>query len=76
MKRKNFISSIIPLAATFSEVAKGKTIIEPDNPTFKPPYLKQGDRIGISCPAGFISIADIQPALIKIQDWGFDSWVC
>lgn len=71
MKRKHFISSIIPMAATFSAAAKGKIIIEPGSPVIIPPYLKTGDTVGICCPAGFITPAEIQPALLKLSEWGF-----
>jgi len=73
MKRKHFLSSIVPLAATFSAVAKGKTIIEPDTPVTVPPYLKPGDTVGICCPAGFITAEEIQPALLKLTEWGFNT---
>jgi len=36
-----------------------------------PPYLKPGDLIGITCPAGAVSLEDMQPMLQQIQDWGF-----
>ena len=49
MKRKHFLSSIVPLAATLGAVAKGKTIIDPDTPVNIPPYLKPGDTVGICC---------------------------
>jgi len=71
MKRKDFLSSVVPLAATFTSIAKGNVVIEPDKPVSSPPYLKPGDTIGICCPAGFITLPDIQPALLKIQEWGF-----
>ena len=73
MKRKHFLSSLVPLAATFTAVAKGKTSIDPDTPVTLPPYLKRGDTVGICCPAGFITPEDIQPALLKLQEWGFNS---
>lgn len=37
----------------------------------KPPYLQPGDVIGITSPAGYISMDDIQSAINKIQEWGF-----
>jgi len=37
----------------------------------KPPYLKQGDLIGITSPAGFIKVEEIQPALTVMQNWGY-----
>jgi muramoyltetrapeptide carboxypeptidase len=36
-----------------------------------PPYLKPGDTIGITCPAGDISLKEIQPAVQQIESWGF-----
>lgn len=37
-----------------------------------PPYLRAGDRIGISCPAGYISREEIQPSVDLMQSWGFE----
>lgn len=73
MNRKNFLSSAIPLAATFSDVARGKTVIATEGPVTIPPYLKKGDTVGICCPAGFITTVDIQPALLKLREWGFNT---
>ena len=70
MNRKYFISSIIPLGATLSAIAGQKNIEEPDAPLKTPPYLKKGDVIGITCPAGYITLEEIQPAINKIKDWG------
>ena len=72
MNRKHFLSSVIPLSAVFT--AAGNTAItdEPDMPSKIPPYLKKGDAIGITCPAGFITLEDIQPAVTKMQEWGFE----
>ncbi len=72
MKRKDFLSSIVPLGATLSSMAAGKMDAEdPDTPTIIPPYLKKGDTIGITCPAGFITATDIQSAVNKLKEWGF-----
>ena len=70
MKRKDFITSIIPLSASLASMASSKE--ESDGPVKFPPYLKQGDVIGICCPAGFIMQAEIEPAIAKIKDWGFE----
>ena len=72
MKRKDFLSSAIPLAATFTAVARGKMEFDPDSPVIMPPYLKAGDTIGICCPAGFITAEEIQPALQKLREWSFN----
>jgi len=37
-----------------------------------PTYLEKGDTIGITCPAGYITLEEIQPAVIKLTEWGFN----
>ena len=37
----------------------------------KPPYLQNGDYIGITAPAGFITLEEIQPAVQLMQSWGY-----
>ena len=73
MKRKDFLSSIVPLGATFQSMAAGKLVLGEDieSPTLIPPYLKKGDTIGITCPAGFITQQDIQSCQMKLKEWGF-----
>ncbi|HTL09609.1 MAG TPA: LD-carboxypeptidase, partial [Chitinophagaceae bacterium] len=36
-----------------------------------PKYLKQGDCVGITSCAGYITLQDIQPAVQQLQQWGF-----
>ncbi len=71
MNRKHFLSSIIPLGAVLTAAGNNSFTYEPDMPVKIPPYLKKGDTIGITCPAGFITAEDIQPAVIKMQEWGY-----
>lgn len=71
MNRKHFISSIIPLAAAFTAVAIPNTSEEPEMHCKIPAYLKPGDTIGITSPAGFINLEELQPALLKLKEWGF-----
>ncbi|MDI9365694.1 MAG: LD-carboxypeptidase [Flavobacterium sp.] len=76
MNRKHFLSTLLPatIAANAmaqtkphknhqSQIANPKLII--------PPYLKPGDTIGITSPAGYISLQDIEPAVVQITSWGF-----
>jgi muramoyltetrapeptide carboxypeptidase len=73
MKRKEFLSSVIPLGAVLAGVATGKTLpVEPNLPLKTPPYLNVGDTIGICCVAGFISLEDVQPCVNKMREWGFE----
>lgn len=37
----------------------------------KPAYLKKGDIIGITAPAGWITPEEIQPAVQVMESWGF-----
>lgn len=36
-----------------------------------PPYLKKGDTIGITCPAGYMALEKAQTCIDTIQQWGF-----
>jgi muramoyltetrapeptide carboxypeptidase len=72
MNRKCFLSSVIPLAAIFNSSASTTIVDEADMAAKIPSYLKKGDIIGITCPAGFISLEDIQPAITKLKEWGFE----
>lgn len=40
-----------------------------------PPYLKKGDTIGITCPAGYMDAAKAQTCINTLQRWGFDVMV-
>lgn len=76
MNRKKFISALFPLGLS----AAGMThVLLPDQEDTRiegekgkvPPQLVTGDMIGITCPGGFISLEDIQPAINKIKEWGY-----
>lgn len=70
MNRKDFISAVVPLATIATSVASNKKTN--DEKSLKvPAYLKEGDIIGISCPSGYITQEEIQPAVVKLQEWGF-----
>ncbi|WP_462249525.1 S66 peptidase family protein [Ferruginibacter sp.] len=74
MKRKQFISSILPAAALLQPAGgwAAQENIDEETLVVKPPYLKKGDTIGITCPAGFIIAEDILPAVNKIKEWGYE----
>lgn len=36
-----------------------------------PPYLKKGDTIGITCPAGYMPIEKAQACINTLQQWGY-----
>ncbi|MEJ0083856.1 MAG: hypothetical protein WDM78_23585 [Puia sp.] len=43
-----------------------------DLPWRIPPYLKPGNTIGITCPAGFMTLAELQPAIETMKTGGFN----
>ena len=43
--------------------------------TKTPPYLKKGDTIAITCPAGYMPIEKAQTCIETIQQWGFEVMV-
>jgi muramoyltetrapeptide carboxypeptidase len=77
MNRKNFLSSIVPLAVSLKAITEGnipksKSVISAENDSGKiPAYLKPGDTIGITCPSGYISAEEVLPAINKMKEWGF-----
>lgn len=78
MNRKYFISSLVTAGAALTASAGWAHPLVTENRddgTVKkpkiPPYLKAGDTIGITSPAGYISIAEIQPAVLLMESWGF-----
>jgi len=69
MKRKEFLSSVVPLAAAISTTTR---LPAPDPDPKIPGYLKAGAVVGITCPSGAITLEEIQPAITTMKDWGFD----
>jgi muramoyltetrapeptide carboxypeptidase len=71
MNRKDFLSAVVPLA-TFTSAFTNQTSSKTHGLKKIPPYLKKGDTIGICCPSGYISRDECQPAIKKMQEWGFN----
>jgi muramoyltetrapeptide carboxypeptidase len=74
MDRKHFLgaASTLLAGATISlqnSMAAGK---KEERTIFrKPPYLKAGDTIGITAPAGWITPEEVQPAVQVMESWGY-----
>jgi muramoyltetrapeptide carboxypeptidase len=68
MNRKKFLASAVGLGAFASAAASGSS-----GPVAAvvPAYLKPGDIIGITSPAGYITEEDIAPAVEQMKSWGF-----
>jgi muramoyltetrapeptide carboxypeptidase len=79
MNRKNFLRSATVAAASSLILPDINNILHTDginkkeenNLPILPPYLKKTDIIGISAPAGYITVEEIQPAVKKIESWGY-----
>ena len=71
MKRKDFLSAVIPIAAVTTAFLQPDKESNTSLPGKRPEYLKKGDTIGITCPSGFITASECQSAINKLQDWGF-----
>ncbi len=77
MKRKHFVQTIAALALGTAANAQtsmqnNNTDNEPLKATKLPKYLKTGDTIGITCPAGFLTLEEAQPAIDKLKEWGYN----
>ncbi len=73
MPRKHFLSALLPAAFTLSSANSwaNTTDLAKHHHLKIPPYLQIGDIIGITCPASYISLEDVQPAIKLMQSWGF-----
>ncbi|CAL1516670.1 LD-carboxypeptidase [Chitinophaga sp. MM2321] len=76
MNRKHFLSSILTagagLPALQSLAAIGAAAAPAAKEPLVPPYLRPGDTIGITCPAGYIKRDEIQAAIRIMERWGFN----
>jgi muramoyltetrapeptide carboxypeptidase len=73
MIRKDFLHHLAALAmgAGFSKLHNTEDPFAPGWATTRQPdFLKQGDIIAITAPAGYISYEEIQPALQQLKSWG------
>jgi muramoyltetrapeptide carboxypeptidase len=79
MKRKDFLSSSASLfTGAVLPPFPEKIINTNDNRKMGddilpliPPYLKKGDFVGITSPAGYISLEEIEPSVHLIENWGY-----
>jgi muramoyltetrapeptide carboxypeptidase len=69
MNRKNFLASMMFAGVSLPAMAATKK----ENPAAMriPSYLKEGDTIGITAPAGYIMAEEILPAIKVMEGWGY-----
>jgi muramoyltetrapeptide carboxypeptidase len=75
MNRKRFLSSILTIGAVPALRLPMPGFEDEPEKTTAPRYLKNGDVIGITTPAGYIEREEIQPAIIQMESWGFKTQV-
>lgn len=73
MNRKKFIASLGSVSALLlTDLSSASAAVAKRRNRIKlPPYLQTGDTIGITCPAGYMTEKEIQPAVEQIKSWGF-----
>ncbi len=73
MNRKHFLSSFLVAGLPVPGWSAWVNNSNNEAPaSILPRYLKPGDTIGITCPAGNITQEEIQPAMIQMVEWGFN----
>jgi muramoyltetrapeptide carboxypeptidase len=73
MNRKSFLGAVASLVGGVTIPFKKSSASGTDEEiVYKvPPYLKKGDIIGITAPAGWITQEEIQPAVQVMETWGY-----
>lgn len=74
INRKYFLSSLLPLSVMLFSFKNENYVSKLKYRYIKqiiPPYLIVGDTIGITCPAGYITLEEIEPSIIQMKSWGF-----
>jgi muramoyltetrapeptide carboxypeptidase len=75
MNRKHFLSSVFATGAAvstkgFNGKMCGEKWEKAEVPVTIPRYLQRGDTIAVTCPAGYITLEEIQPAVKQMESWG------
>lgn len=73
MKRKEFLQIIPGLGVGLNTQTQPATLNPHPywNERLFPTYLKPGDKIAITSPAGYITLEEVQPAKQLMESWGY-----
>ena len=73
MQRKQFLGLSASLITGMAlPIKKGAAATNDEETAYaKPPYLKSGDTIGVTSPAGFITLEELKPAILVMEGWGY-----
>ncbi len=69
MDRQQFLSTLLVAGAPLSALGSISTDESTAAPLL-PPVLQKGDVIAITSPAGYITVAEVQPAIEQLKSWG------
>ena len=69
MRRKEFLGGL--MTGAFSLPAMAHVPDDSESEHQLPPYLKRGDVIALTSPAGFITLEEVQPAVRQLESWGY-----
>lgn len=73
MNRKNFLSSLLTTSIALPGLRlTSRTSDDDESAPIIPKYLRSGDTIGITSPAGFITAKEVEPAVQQLKSWGFN----
>lgn len=74
MKRKEFLQIIPGLGVGLNTQTQPSTLNPHPylNEQLFPTYLKPGDKIAITSPAGYITLDEVQPAKLLMESWGYN----
>ncbi|KYP16532.1 LD-carboxypeptidase [Flavihumibacter sp. CACIAM 22H1] len=70
MERTDFLKQLAALSIGTSLPYWGLSAMEEEAGYKQPPFLKQGDLIAITSPAGYITKEEIIPAVLQLESWG------
>jgi muramoyltetrapeptide carboxypeptidase len=72
MQRKQFLGLSASLVTSLAlPLKKSFAASDEEAVCVKPPYLKPGDIIGITSPAGYITLDELKPAIAIMESWGY-----
>jgi muramoyltetrapeptide carboxypeptidase len=71
MNRKNFLRSTLGTLAALPVKSLSDGFSEEPGLIVTPPYLQSNDIIGICAPGGYVDLIDLEPAIQRLNEWGF-----
>lgn len=73
MNRKSFFQAILPASIVAFSAKKAAAFPQDKintSASIVPPYLKPGDTVAITCPAGAVELTNMESCIQTLQKWG------